>query len=194
MKALIKHLWETDPEKIVSKSLVNCHAAGVDSIVFDGVGKMRLFYADRDHDLWKPFEVALHPHHCDITIIPIEGSNVINISGEYSDQGTIMNCYLYESGINGKINFKYVGPISIEYRDGFHIGDGLSMKATNLHTIKVPKNEVAAWFVFEGKENEKYIPVCYSPIRLDEKDFSYLYKPMSFNRCEEILKSLSLID
>ncbi len=90
---LIKHFLDSNMELILSKSLINCHAFGVDSILFDDTPgrRVRMFIANENHVLWKndlydgewqndgkylPFNkmsVAFHPHHCDLELECIKG-------------------------------------------------------------------------------------------------------------------------
>lgn len=86
MKDLIQHLWSENREEIVERSLRNCHAHNLDSIMLlDTPGRrIRLFVAHPGHDLWrnKPDEfkrgeklsIAFHAHHCNITIKVITGA------------------------------------------------------------------------------------------------------------------------
>ena len=71
-----------DLNLIASKSLINCHTVGVDSVVFDDTpGKVvRAFIANENHNLylnspWSygPLSVALHAHHCEVTLKRIFG-------------------------------------------------------------------------------------------------------------------------
>ena len=52
------------------KNLLNCHSVGLHSfpITFENGLYRRVFYADTDHQMWRQFEVVVHPHHVDIKI------------------------------------------------------------------------------------------------------------------------------
>ena len=96
-------------EAIVKRSLRNCHAIGVDSLVLTTDPMVRVFVAHPTHTLWMnkpphPMSVGFHPHHCDVVLAPIFG-RILNLS--VSDVGdeydfTSLNVYRYESPILGK--------------------------------------------------------------------------------------------
>ena len=58
------------------KNLLNCHSVGLHSfpISFENGLYKRVFYADSKHFMWRPFEIAVHPHHVDIRITVLEGA------------------------------------------------------------------------------------------------------------------------
>lgn len=76
---IVKH---KDLERIAQQSLVNCHAIGLDSVMFDNTPgvRVRAFVTQENHTLYlndgKKYRLglALHPHHCDLTMTHIGGS------------------------------------------------------------------------------------------------------------------------
>jgi hypothetical protein len=65
-----------------------------------------------------------------------------------------------------------------------------AMPAQAIHTIYVPKGERAAWFVFEGKEDREYQPMCWSNDDLEKFDFDTINQPMSVPYLETLLDSI----
>jgi hypothetical protein len=98
MIELIKSAIRTNNfDLIASRSFKNCHAKGLWSFVLHKEPTVRVFFADFGHELYQDF--AVHPHHCDITIVPIAG-NLKNIN--YKERGRnypLFEKYKYQSGI-----------------------------------------------------------------------------------------------
>jgi hypothetical protein len=88
----------------------------------------------------------------------------------------------------GKIDMKYI------YTETLIKGDERYMKADEIHTVSVEKNKICAWLVFEGKEDQKYIPYCYSTTNLNYENGEDLYvKPGSIGQILELLNKLRII-
>lgn len=76
------------------KNLLDCHTKNVHSFpisLVDGFYK-RIFYAEENHNLWKPIEIAIHPHHVDIKITVLEGV-LYNPMYEISKSGKEYNTF-----------------------------------------------------------------------------------------------------
>lgn len=196
---MIFDLSNVDLDFVASKSLRNCHATGVDSLVFqDTPGAIiRAFVCRPEHELWMncpslqfPLAVALHPHHCDVILAPIYG-DAYNVTHELECVNEILQAYKYESAITGTGGkFTRLG-----FSRGFKLVKSLidrpvSMKAREIHTIYVPKDEGAAWFVLEGAENPRYNPIAYSNHNLEGLDFSGMYQSMTAAEVEPIIHKL----
>lgn len=167
-------------EKIRSQSFLNCHVEGLDSFVLDDTpGRMvRVFVARKFHPLWQndltfkfPMSVGFHSHHCDVKLIPIHGEvyNVVhnNIKVGYPKP---LPAFTFNSQIReGKGGFKRlpgaIGYLNLKIEK---IQDSVSMRASVLHSIYVPRNTTAAWVVIEGKEDSNYKPFTYSNDDLEE--------------------------
>lgn len=183
-------------ENIAANSLVNCHVKGLDSIVLDTTpGKhLRAFVATATHELWRnaipiteKLSVAVHPHHCDITLVPAFG-RVYNVVQDVRGEGTRLRKFYYKSQIkNGAGSFEDADEYRFLHLKPLKLQKGWPMPAAQLHSIYVPKGETAAWFVYEHAEDKAYQPVCFSNDDLQLMDFSELYQPMSIKRAEEIL-------
>src|SRR5688500_12968780 len=93
-------------EWMASKSLRDCHAVGVDSIVFQVEPTVRAFFCNENHNFWRnvpgeKLSIAIHPHHCDITLVPIFG--------------TMYNVVAIAAGVTGEYRaFKFESPIKNE--------------------------------------------------------------------------------
>lgn len=180
---------------MVSKSLVNCHCPGVDSIMFDDRKESyrRAFIATPYHHLWKnmpplSFSLGLHPHHCDITLQKIFGNpfnvrvaELQTLPGEFR-KGPRLEAYEFRSPIRGETG-RFVPLYQIKKFDFyFEPFEEIHLKAHELHTIYLPRGEEAAWYVFEGQEDSNYRPICWSNDDLQDLDFSMLYQPMTMNQ------------
>lgn len=194
MRALLKHLWTFNRDTALKKSIANCHTRGVHSIVLsDAPGAMvRLFYAGGTyHELWKNtpemmyrgLSVGFHPHHCDLTLVPIIGritNWIVDNAGD--DRNDIpVTKFKFDSKIRGgtggfvKLVSEYVKTDCIETIEP---GNSLTMKAQELHTVFVPRGAEAMWLVLEGPEDPNYSPVCFSNVDLENAPIDNLYKPM----------------
>jgi hypothetical protein len=189
---------------LLEKSLINCHCYGLDSLVLKDAPRMvRIFVARPGHLLYRnapkhdePLSIAIHPHHCDITMIPIVGP-IFNVS--VGDDPSGANRYLWP--------FKYKSPISgdegsfaldTETRPGVaplcmdRVSAPLFLPATRPHTVYVPKNSTAAWMIWEVAENPEHDPLTWSDDRLELFDFSAHDLPMTPERLAEDLAILNV--
>jgi hypothetical protein len=204
MKTLIKHLIENNFEEILAKSFLNCHVEGVHSLMLlDSPGKtIRLYIADTNHKLSQnnsvdvevlPLTAALHAHHCNLTLHCIHGQ-ILNWGAKESDKGIKLKKYLHHSKIlKGAIQFEKIADesyLETTNETFLNVGDSLSLKASDIHTIAAMSERVASWLVYAGKEDENYIPYCWSNVELQNEDYSVLYqKPTE----QDIHRLLSLI-
>lgn len=152
------------------KNLLNCHSIGLHSFPIsfvDGLYK-RIFYADENHNLWKPFELAIHPHHVDIKLTILEGE-LYNPLFEVNEEGNTFKKYQWKSHIlNGTGGFEYLGDenlIEIS-RKKYGPGDVVIMKACELHTVNIDQNKKCVWLIEESKPTCDYFPVNYSTVDL----------------------------
>lgn len=178
------------------QDLINCHCVGVDSIILNENPIIRLFIANPNHELWRndthEWSVALHAHHCDITIVPILGFIYNKIETSYGIP-TILNEYQYESFIKGCGSFKSTfNNRSFRLRSEL-LTRSIKMGATDRHTIIVNKGHSASWIIIEGQENYNYNSNCYSNVDLTKFSFEGLYQPMSKEYRENKLKELSML-
>lgn len=193
-------------EQIRTRSFVNCHAMGVDSILLDDTpgARIRVFIARKDHELWKnslplvhKLSVGLHPHHCDITLSPVFG-NIFNIvetkRQDPPPKFTMLYPFIYRSAIakgSGKFIRAGILPHFSVLLESMLIKESWRMEAKEIHTIYVEEGKAAAWFVHEHEEDPDYQPFTYSDYDLEKEfDFSPLYKPMTM---EVLMDTLSLL-
>jgi len=208
MKEFVKFLIDTHLEEIVSKSLLNCHCEGLHSIMLldQPEKRVRLFIAMPGNVLCKngyPEEsnfrgsVAFHSHHCDITLHVIKGF-LMNLTIKPAAMGLhILKRWKFSSGITGdQIRFTpdrsmrvYLSPA-----DRMHPGSVAVMRANEIHTVATNKNQLTAWFVYEGKEDPNYDSYCYTNTELDKEDFSHLYKKPNEQQVLDLLSAAGLLD
>lgn len=74
-------IQENTLPEIAQQSLRNCHAMGLDSVMFDNTpgARFRAFIAHPWHEMYHNWNggklsVAVHQHHCDVELLPIFGS------------------------------------------------------------------------------------------------------------------------
>lgn len=191
-----------DLEAVAAKSLINCHCTGLDSIMLDDKpwGRVRMFLTQEHHEMWKnlpPFydgmSIALHPHHCDLTLERVLG-RVYNVVRAAFNGGGIrceLSGYKYCSQIlTGKGGF-----VSQQMQRNMrlvtsHIDGVVRMRASDIHTVYVPKLMQSAWIVTEGAEDQNYKPYCWSVEDLEIAEFANLYKPMSVDYLQTLLNNM----
>lgn len=185
---------------LIEKSLTDCHCEGLDSIVIkDGPGMVRMFIARPDHVLYRnkvdsgpmqKMSVAMHRHHCDVTLMPLVGE-IYNVTFS-SREGAFthpLRSFRYKSPIaEGHGSFEPVDNADIPMRLIQHrLVIPLRLKAYALHTVYVPSRASAAWLIWEGPEDAGYNSVVYSNDDLRDFDFSNLNRPMTEERLREDL-------
>lgn len=208
MKHLISHLLKNNLEEIVSKSLLHCHCKGLHSIMLlESPGKtIRLFISTPESEMYKnlpekfrqeKMSIAFHPHHCNVTLHVIEGY-IVNWVPYISKAGHISNHvskFKYHSKITeGETAFELMEDNYIHSASCRTIaeGDKVSMSANLPHTVGVPKGKLAAWFVYEGKEDPNYEPYCWSNHDVRNQDFSELYQKPIKKQVLDLLTSVGL--
>jgi hypothetical protein len=192
-----------DLEQVASVSLINCHAPGLDSIVFNNTPgrRVRMFVAGATHNLWKnavplkeDMSVAFHPHHCKIALQPHRGEVYNVIEAGHRGKVTVLDEFEYSSQIlTGKGGFVRTGENKVLRVKPMRLRSTWPMDADMIHTIYVPKGQCAAWYVYEYAEDPKYKPVCWANHNLELVDFSELYQPMDVKYLEGQLLALGVI-
>lgn len=212
MKYFVKHLIKDGMlPSIVRKSILNCHTMGLHSIMLmeSPEKTIRVFIAEECHELWKnipntywPMSVGFHNHHCDISLEVIKGGisnwQVEEPSADCTQIVMSLKKHEYHSYINGwKGGFSMLGESKLvtSTREDMYSANRpfVNMAANRLHTVSVEKGKSAAWFVYEGKENRDYIPVCHSNVDLTSHTNEGLYIKPTEEKVLEILRSIDLI-
>lgn len=194
------HLYNT--ETVAAKSLKNCHAPGVDSIVLGEGDKgelVRVFWARKGHSLGvrhpssDQLQIAFHNHHCGLYFTVLQGC-IINckIDAANGCQRGALNKWGFQSKIIAPENPGFVrqdGCIYTRFQSEILTPDDdcrtTSMDADTYHTVFVPSEE-AIWLLHEypstyGRDAKK---VVYSNSNLSNFSFDGLYQP--FTSREEI--------
>ena len=198
---MIKHYLHTNRAEIVKKSLLNCHIAGLHSIMLlDCPGKtIRIYITDPDHQLNTANGIALHPHHCSLTLDVVYGelgNSIFKIDNDNAFGGVEYNRFIYESHINtGQMGFKLDGSdyLRVQKYKRLRTGDSCFMKASEIHTVSCPVNTSNAWIVYEGKNNPNYKPYAWSNKDLTKESSEGLYLKPNFYDIERLLWSVNLI-
>lgn len=185
---------------ILEKSLANCHCRGLDSLVIKDAPRMvRVFVARRDHELYHnhpfrtmPLSIAVHRHHCDVTLMPIAGEPFNVALGSSSPFAGRLRAFRYSSPILGEGRFGAVDETVSRSLVIDPMSGPLFLRADEMHTVYVPKGETAAWMVWEGDESDEYDPVVYSDAHLENFDFSGINQPMTEARLREDLAILNV--
>lgn len=187
--ALLTHHAKRIINRNSCNALMDCHVKGLLSIMLqDEPGnRIRMFYATDEHQLWQraradnaEMTLAVHPHHCDITLIKVFGE-VWNDTFQVEENraGKFHKCR-YSSHINeGKGGLEDTGRrfIATDYQHRQINQYGTRMDAKQLHSIYVPRGTEAAWLVIEGIEDETYDSVCYTTN--PHFDSAGMYRPIT---------------
>ena len=152
------------------KNLLHCHTKGLHSFPVSFVNGLykRIFYADEDHNLWRPIELAIHPHHVDIKITVFEGE-LFNPIYKADINGEVFNAFKWNSHIlNGNGGFECIGTerLTLHSHIKYGAGENVTMKACELHTVFVEKGKKCVWLIEEAKPTCDYFPINYSPYDL----------------------------
>lgn len=202
MKSLIRHYLRSNIDEVLRRSIMHCHANFVHSVMLmEKPGStIRMFIAEPGHDLHcndisrfrTDQTVGFHAHHCDLTLIPLVGKvNNFKVSLSPRPDFECME-FDYQSAItHGKIGFKLNGNRGLQIDSVRLLEEGEFMSASQMHTIST-FDDWAAWLAIEGKEDPNYNGKCYSTQRLDQQDFSGLYKPMSPFELDRLLGGIAL--
>lgn len=188
IKDLLLHHAERAHRGHAYNALQNCHARGVWSVVLhdEPENRIRMFFASAEHDLDQRrrgrFTLGIHPHHCDVCLVPIFGP-VENwryiVTSEADHTALCLTRCRYQSAITGgggRLIPDGHAWLQRQYGRRDALADGaISMRARELHTIHVPAGQRSAWLVIEGAEDPFYQSVCYT----DTPDFDAagLYVP-----------------
>jgi hypothetical protein len=195
MRELIKHLAKENKKEILERSLKNCHCKGLHSIVLlESKGKtIRLYFTDKEHELHGS-SLALHPHHCNLTIHMIKGSMTNCIVVEDYLGWLVLDKYLYHSHITeGQMKFEFIKKdfLTVVCQTNLVKGNSIHLDAKDIHTVICEKGTVNAWMVYEGEEDETYKPYCWSSSDLNKIPTEGLYE--KFKDMKEINQCLSEI-
>lgn len=208
MKGLLKHLLNTKRDEILAKSLVHCHAVNLHSVMLidKPESRVRMFIADEGHNLWfnRPASndsleliqsIAFHPHHCEVTLDVFKGrlGNWVVIPRD--DGELTLNKFRYKSKILSPSDhgFHREGEEklhSLAHRQWFP-GEYVYMPARTIHSVYVPKDEVCAWFVYEGREDPNYQSVCWSNATAISTEG--LYQPMNWPFLRQIMAKVGVL-
>lgn len=174
------------------KNLKNCHSIGLHSfpISFENGLYKRIFYADTNHNLYKPFELAIHPHHVDITIRVLEGE-LFNPLYQISSKGDLFNTFRWNSHIlNGKGGFTLIGQERLKQisNHSYTKNQSVTMKSCELHTVQVNKNQKCVWLIEEQIPSCEYFPINYSPNDLTKWNSDGLYIEVNDVYRNELIK------
>lgn len=198
MKALINHLLDNNKEEILQKSIRNCHAIGVDSIMLlEAPGKtIRLYVCNPHHELWKDDAIAYHPHHCNLTLLCVHGSFINDVAQFQDHPNGGYRKYLYKSKIkDNESGFDFQGFATLEMcvSRRYQEDQFVEMHASEIHTVQVARDKSAAWLVFEGREDINYKPFCWSSGDPNTKLSLELYQPMTIREIRNALMIAKLL-
>lgn len=204
LKLLIQHLVSENMKEIAAKSLLHCHTKNLHSIMLlESPGKtIRLYVAEEGNELYKnayPGEysmpLAYHPHHCNLTLHVVCG-RLDNITVAKAATGRKVKKFLYQSAITeGKGAFIARGVDYIRMKNYQPItqGNSVFMNAGEIHTVATDPDKLTAWLVYEGKEDKKYKPYCWSNHDLTNISMKGLYKKAKESEIKSLLTLSGLL-
>lgn len=163
------------------KNLLNCHTIGLHSfpISFENGLYRRIFYADVNHQMWKPIEIAIHPHHVDIKITILDGELFNPLYLIDDENGDEFKMFQWSSHIrDGVGGFKSMGNARLRQVSNniYGKGDYTFMKACELHTVQIQKGQMCVWLIEEDIPTCEYFPINYSRRDLSKWTADGLYK------------------
>jgi len=169
IKALLEHYLRRANRGELPNAIENCHAMGLHSIMLsaDPGNQLRLFITTMEHEMADKSlnpTIAYHPHHCDVTLIPVLGKvqNVVALATRHDADREPFHVCLWQSGVVGKAKLKNTGLVQHIDTQALALEKPVFMPARQLHTVIVPPLSVAAWLVQEGAEDTDYVPFCLS--------------------------------
>lgn len=215
MKNLIKHLLVNNLEEIQKKSLLNCHCMGLHSIMLlESPGKtIRLYVADIGNELYKNYPAVIHnkgilslgfhEHHCNITLDVIKGEllnwRIIQDEHRFDDFPGMLTRFKYQSAIlNGSMEiidtcerFRFV----TKTIERLPYGCSTHMNAKDIHTVACVPDQVTAWLVYEGLENNEYEPFIYHNADISTPNLMHslkLYQKPTYSQIIDLLRKAEL--
>jgi len=202
LKPFLQHHANRAKRGEITNAIRNCHVHGLHSIMLHDEGpgnRIRMFYADSDNELWRneysssKLSLAVHQHHCDVTLQIIEGTVFNTIyqfmpeNWKYGFPGNervvkphiTLDEYIYESAILGAAgSLSPTGRSFGFWRQGRNLASGPeSMNANTLHTVGMYRDQQAAWLVYEGKEGPDYQSICYTNNPVFDPSNMYISDP-----------------
>ena len=201
-------------DRIVSRSLLNCHCIGLHSIMLlESPGQtIRLYIAEKGNHLYKNsprffregMSIGFHPHHCDLTLHCVAGRfwNWKLFGYHSSSDNDVrkelrLRQYIYRSQItDGKQGFELVEERSLMTKGDYELveaGRSIFLPATELHTVVCDPFEFSAWLVYEGQEDPNYSPVCYSTSLLEKVSTEGLYQQPTSDQVRTLIRKAGLI-
>ena len=177
--------------------LYNCHVMGLHSLMLqdEPENRIRMFVATSAHQLHpgpghENMPLAVHPHHCDVTLINLYGFPMNHVYRRALGPGDWNRCS-YSSGVTGTPALTVVNSGVHLHRTEQHIlsDKGTFLPASTLHAISLPAGDSAAWLVLEGQEDPNYESYCYT--KNPKFDPTNLYQPMDKDEASEMLRSIT---
>lgn len=148
------------------KNLFNCHSKGLHSFPISCENGLyrRIFYADITHNLHKDMELAIHPHHTDIKITVLDGCLYNYEYIETEGQPWIKKFKWNSHILNGKGGFELLGRscISLFRVNPYREDESFTMKAHELHTVQLNREQKCVWLVEESNPDPNYTGFNYS--------------------------------
>lgn len=207
MKELIRHLIHENMFEMMEKSLLDCHCVGLHSIMLIDTPekRVRMFVSTCESEMWQnhhlnisrhPMSIGFHPHHCNLTLHVVKGE-IKNWIVKPDPKGEVeMSKFLYQSKITkGETSFKYLGQEKLlTVTDNIiKAGESVFMHADEIHTVAVPRGQVAAWMVYEGNEYPGYEPYIWSNSDLTALKTDHLYRKAKPSEIVELLAEANLL-
>lgn len=199
MRDLIRHLIENNKEEIVKKSIMNCHVKGLHSVMLlDSPGKtIRMFVTGANNDMVRNYDnnnmsLGFHPHHCYLTLKVIKGQITNRIlKCVPSGMGFTMQKHRYISKIlnENEAKIEHIGEQEncLVVNSVLNYDHSIGMSANTIHTVGVGKG-IAAWLVFEGKEDKNYQPLIYSGTKIEKLETEGLYQKPTEEEVDEMIR------
>lgn len=191
---------------VINNSYMHCHAHGLHSLMLyiDNKVKIRAFISDNSelylnelssNSFNNKLSIAFHDHRFNLILKPIYGEVYEIIEDTLLNNKVSLNKYLYKSALT---NTNKIGEfISLEESKSFSLSQKLlplyhRRFNTHLdyHTVYVPKNTVAIWFIAEFHYDQHYTKESYTYSNHHPVISNDLYKKVTINDFYHLMKLL----
>jgi len=189
-KAFVNFLLTKNKDLITHTAIKNCHVSGLHSFILCKSPKVRLFLADRDCVLRKPFDfknpyLTIHAHKHNDLFIPLTRTRIIHHlykKVNFTDENSLyfhLNMYnrldkTHENnnGLTcGSDWLEYIGPTTKPF-----------LNAKELHTVNILGYKKCAWLVVEIGTDETFEQLSYGGEKITDDCYQKFDDPIQYIR------------
>lgn len=189
MNKLVKKLLLRNPELITRTAIKNCHCIGLHSfIVCEVPYKVRLFLADEQCELRKPFDVkkphlTIHRHKHSSIFIPLTKTKIVHQLYKVTENSSeSVNCFSFDTNMYARLNEPYYhgqtgGSDWLVYCGA---SDTCFLHAEEFHTVNILGQEKCAWLVVELTSDTGFTQISYGGEKLTDGCYQQFDNPIEY--------------